>query len=127
MTSKRQEAPDPECQVHQPRFAEIVVVLADPRNVSAAEDFVVSFVATKRGTLVVETTVGGTGVPLAFKLPDGGIGRVCAKQDRFPDDRGFVGKGIAPDIPVAPTAADIRAGRDPVLARAAALLRQRPQ
>ncbi|AIF46686.1 S41 family peptidase [Dyella japonica] len=104
------------------RYHGPVVVLVGPRTYSAAEDFVVAFDALKRGTLMGETTGGSTGEPLQFKLPGGGTARICTKHDSFPDGREFVGKGIAPQITVAPTVEDIRAGRDPVIQRALAVL-----
>lgn len=95
-----------------------VAVLIGPRTFSAAEDFVVSFDAMKRGILVGEATAGSTGQPLFFKLPGGGSARICVKRDSYPDGREFVGKGIAPTIEVAPTVADVRAHRDAALERA---------
>lgn len=102
-----------------------VAVLIGPQTFSAAEDFTVSFDAMKRGLLVGRTTAGSTGMPLSFKLPGGGSARVCVKRDSYPDGHKFVGNGIAPDVKVAPTMADIRAGRDSAVARAAALLRKK--
>lgn len=99
-----------------------VVLLVGPRTFSAAEDFVVAFDAMKRGTLMGETTGGSTGQPLELSLPGGGTARICAKHDSYPDGREFVGKGISPQITVAPTVEDIRAGRDPVIQRAVAVL-----
>lgn len=99
-----------------------VAVLAGPRTFSASEDFVVSFKLMKRGLLIGETTGGSTGEPLQIDLPGGGHARICAKRDTWPDGTDFVGTGIAPDVPVATTLDDLRAGRDPALVRAAALL-----
>lgn len=99
-----------------------VVLLIGPRTYSAAEDFVVAFDSMKRGALIGETTGGSTGAPLMFDLPGGGSARVCAKHDSYADGREFVGKGIAPQITVAPTVDDVRAGRDPVILRAVAVL-----
>lgn len=95
-----------------------VVVLIGAQTFSAGEDFIVSFKAMKRGLLVGQATAGSTGQPLMFKLPGGGAARICVKRDSFPDGTEFVGKGIAPDIEVKPTVADIRAGKDPALERA---------
>ena len=106
------------------RYAGPVVVLIGPRTFSAAEDFVVAFDVLDRGLLVGERTAGSTGQPLMFKLPGGGFARVCVKRDEYPDGRRFVGIGIAPDVEVEPTLADVRAGRDPVMERAVALLRE---
>ncbi|HWU76399.1 MAG TPA: S41 family peptidase [Rhodanobacter sp.] len=101
-----------------------VAVLIGPQTFSAAEDFVVSYDAMKRGLLVGTTTGGSTGQPLMIDLPGGGSARICVKRDSYPDGHEFVGTGIAPDLAVAPDVADIRAGRDPVLARAMEALRQ---
>ena len=102
-----------------------VAVLIGPQTFSAAEDFVVSYDAMKRGLLVGEATGGSTGQPLTIDLPGGGSARICVKRDSYPDGREFVGIGIAPNLTVAPTVADIRAGRDPALARALDALRRR--
>ena len=99
-----------------------VAVLVGPRTFSAAEDFVVSFVSMKRGILVGSTTAGSSGQPLMFQLPGGGVARICTAQETFPDGRKFVDIGIAPQIRVRKTIRDIRTGRDPVIAAAAAAL-----
>ncbi|HET6431943.1 S41 family peptidase [Dyella sp.] len=108
---------------HEAHFRGPVAVLAGPRTFSAGEDFVVSFKLMKRGLLIGETTGGSTGQPLQFELPGGGHARICAKRDTWPDGTEFVGQGIVPNLRVAPTIGDIRAGRDPVVERAAAVLR----
>jgi C-terminal processing protease CtpA/Prc len=76
-----------------------------------------------RGKIVGEASGGSTGQPLFFELPGGGNARVCTKRDTYPDGTEWVGNGIAPDILVRPTVADIRAGRDTVLERALELLK----
>ena len=101
-----------------------VVVLTSPRTYSAAEDFTAVFDAMKRGTIVGEPTGGSTGQPLSVPLPGGGSFRICTKHDRYPDGREFVGVGIQPGVPAAPTVADFRAGRDTVLEAALKLLRK---
>lgn len=103
-------------------YAGPVVVLAGAKTFSAAEDFLMSFVTLQRGTVIGSATAGSTGMPMFFKLPGGGSARICVKHDSFPDGREFVGKGIAPDIEIAPTVADIRAGRDVVMDKAVAVL-----
>ena len=77
----------------------------------------------KRGKTIGEPTGGSTGQPLLFALPGGGKARICVKRDLFPDGREFVGKGIQPDISVAPTVSGIRSARDTVLEHALELLR----
>ncbi len=100
-----------------------VAVLVNARTFSAAEDFAVAFDAMDRGLLVGEPTGGSTGQPLPFPLPGGGSARVTTKRDTYPDGRDFVGVGVQPDMPVAPTLADVRAGRDPALEAALAAVR----
>ncbi|MFL6197570.1 MAG: S41 family peptidase [Thermoanaerobaculia bacterium] len=107
-------------------YTKPVVVLTGPRTYSAAEDFVVAFDAMKRGKIVGEPTGGSTGQPLQFKLPGGGMARVCTKRDTYPDDKEFVGVGVQPQVLVQPTVEDFRAGRDTVLEAALALLRNQP-
>ncbi len=100
-----------------------VVVLSSAATFSAAEDFLVAWKNSGRGKIIGEPSGGSTGQPLFFKLPGGGSGRVCTKKDTFPDGSEWVGKGVAPDILVHPTFADVQAGRDTVLNRALAYLR----
>jgi C-terminal processing protease CtpA/Prc len=101
-----------------PHYTGPVAVLAGPATFSAAEDFLVAWKNSGRGKLIGEPSGGSTGQPLSFKLPGGGSARVCTKRDTFPDGTEWVGKGIAPDILVRPTVADVRAKRDTVLERA---------
>lgn len=103
-------------------YSKAVVVLTSAQTFSAAEDFVVAFDSMKRGTIIGEPTGGSTGQPLSFDLPGGGYARVCAKHDRYPDGREFVGVGVQPKIPVHPTISDFRAGRDTVLLAATEFL-----
>ena len=99
-----------------------VAILTSPRTFSAAEDFAVAFDLMDAGPLVGEPTGGSTGQPLFFRLPGGGSGRVTSKRDAYPDGRDFVGTGVLPDVSVAPSVADVRAGRDAVLEAARAAL-----
>jgi C-terminal processing protease CtpA/Prc len=99
-----------------------VVVLTSPRTYSAAEDFTVVFDVMDRGKIVGQPTGGSTGQPLIIRLPGGGSARICSKRDRYPDGTEFVGVGIQPDVEVAPTIADTRAGRDRVLEKALEVL-----
>ncbi len=101
-----------------PIFRGPVAVLTSAATFSAGEDFVMIFDSLKRGPVIGQTTGGSTGMPMSFALPGGGFARICVKWDRYPDGRDFVGTGIKPGIELAPSVADLRAGRDPVLERA---------
>jgi carboxyl-terminal processing protease len=105
-----------------PRYTGRVLLLTSPRTFSAAEDFTEAFRVTKRGRIVGEATGGSTGQPLFVSLPGGGSVRICTKRDRYPGGGEWVGIGIKPDVRVAPTVEDFRAGRDTVLEHARALL-----
>lgn len=102
-----------------------VVVLTSPYTFSAAEDFLGAFVQAKRGLIVGEPSGGSTGQPLFFRLPGGGSARVCTKRDYLMDGTEWVGKGFMPDIYVAPTIQDIKAGKDTVLNKALEVLRKK--
>jgi carboxyl-terminal processing protease len=104
------------------RFTGPVALLVGPKTFSAAEDFAAIFEQTQRGILVGEATGGSTGQPLMLDLPGGGQARICVKRDSYADGRDFVGKGIAPGFIVKNTLAAVRAGTDPVLTKAEALL-----
>lgn len=100
------------------------VVLQEHATFSAAEDFLVAIEPIPHVTTLGRPSGGSTGQPLAIALPGGGTANICTKRDTYPDGRDFVGIGIAPDIVVEATVADVQAGRDPALRRAVQLLRE---
>jgi carboxyl-terminal processing protease len=99
-----------------------VYVLVDGGCFSACEDFLVSFKTTKRATLIGEASAGSSGQPIGMALWDGMAIGVSAKREYFPGGVTFEGRGVAPDISVHTTAADLRNGRDPVLEKARELI-----
>lgn len=105
-----------------PAFTGRLAVLVDAGCASACEDFVMPLKTGHRALLVGSTTFGSTGQPYMYDFGDGMTFRVSTKRTSFPDGSRFEGVGVSPDLPVNPTAADLRAGRDPVLARALAAL-----
>ena len=118
----------PELVAPDTGFAKItvpVVVLIGRNTGSAAEDFLVWLDDAKNVTLVGEPTTGSTGQTVELDLPGGGTARILAKHDTYPDGREFLGKGIQPDVFVAPTVDDIIRQRDGMLERAIEVLRQR--
>ncbi|MDF2626459.1 MAG: hypothetical protein K0R39_290 [Symbiobacteriaceae bacterium] len=106
----------------RPRFAGPVAVLTGMQTVSAGEDFAAAFRLADRGPLVGELTAGSTGTPAIFPLPGGGVGAVSSTRCAYRGRAAFQGRGLAPDVPVAPTIAGLAAGRDEVLEAALAAL-----
>jgi carboxyl-terminal processing protease len=98
-----------------------LVILIDGGCFSAKEDFIVPFKDNHRAILIGERTLGSSGQPYFYNFDQDlnlGIG---TKREYFPDGSRFEGVGIAPDIEVIPTVADIKAGLDPVMQRAVKL------
>jgi carboxyl-terminal processing protease len=112
--------PDPARHYSKP-----IILLTGPRTFSAAEDFLVAFDQTGRGTIVGQPSAGSTGQPLSFKMPGGGSGRVVTWRGTYSSGKGFLGVGVQPQTVVSPTVQDFRAGRDAVLDTAVAQLKQR--
>jgi C-terminal processing protease CtpA/Prc len=106
-------------------YSKPIIVLSSPRTFSAAEDFLVAFDQSGRGTIVGEPSAGCTGQPLTFRMPGGGFGRVQTWRGTYPSGKKFLGVGVQPQTVVAPTLQDIRTGRDRVLEEAIAELKQR--
>ena len=100
-----------------------VIVLTSGTTYSSAEQFVTGIRTMKRGTIVGEATGGSLSNPMVFQLPGGGMGFIGSKDDYYPDGQLFNGIGIMPDVPVSPTIADIRAGRDRALEKAMEMLK----
>jgi carboxyl-terminal processing protease len=107
----RSSTSDPAADAYQGRLA----VLADAGCLSACEDFVMPFKDNGRGLIVGETTGGSTGQPYVLDFGDGMQAIVGSKREMFPDGAPFEGVGIRPDVVVAPSVEDLRAGRDAVL------------
>jgi len=91
------------------------VILTSHRTGSAAEDFLIYAENQKHIIRIGEPTSGSTGQPYMFDMPGGGMARVCAKRDYYPDGRDFVGVGILPDIEVKRTLEDFLSEKDKAL------------
>jgi hypothetical protein len=110
-----------------PRLKGKIAFLTDGRAISYTES-VMGYVADRKlGTVFGSTTAGTNGgivffgVPGGFRLSLSGL-RVTRHDGRSPHHL----VGIKPDIPVAPTIAGLRAGRDEVLERAMAFMHEEP-
>jgi carboxyl-terminal processing protease len=107
----------------QTHYTGQVLILTDVRCFSACEDFVEPFKANHRATIVGGRTGGSTGQPYFKTLGDGFSFSISAKREYFPDGSEFEGIGMTPDVAIELTPADLKAGRDPVLANAKSLIK----
>jgi C-terminal processing protease CtpA/Prc len=111
-------------QPASPRVTGRIVFLTDGRAISYAES-VMGYVADRKlGTIVGGTTAGTNGNVASFAVPSGFVVaftgmRVTGHDGRTP----FHLVGVRPDVPVSPTLAGLRSGRDEPLERALALIR----
>jgi carboxyl-terminal processing protease len=110
-----------------------IVVLVDSRSASAAEVTARVMQIEKRGTVIGDRTAGAVMTsrffPHTLGHELGGVGSVAfyptsitVADVRMSDGGSLERVGVTPDEAVIPTAADLAAERDPVLARAVAFL-----
>jgi C-terminal processing protease CtpA/Prc len=106
------------------RYAGRVVVLADGSTQSAAEYVCQLIRSSTAATFVGSPTSGANGGVTRTILPGGIVVNFTAQSVRNHDGSRLQRVGIVPDVEVRPTLAGIRAGRDELLERAVALLRE---
>jgi hypothetical protein len=108
-----------------PQIGGTRVFLTDGRAISYAES-VMGYVADLAlGTIVGSTTAGTNGNVASFTTPGGFNVRFTGMRVTGHDGTSpFHLIGVRPDVPVSPTTEDVRAGRDPVLARGLAFARR---
>jgi len=87
------------------------VVLADGGSASGAEIIAGAFKDLHRATIVGDKTAGALGGALNVRLPEGGMS-VTVVRITTPQGQRVEGLGIAPDIPVSLTVADMERGED---------------
>jgi carboxyl-terminal processing protease len=108
-----------------PRFDRTVVLLIGPHTASAAEVFAAALGEQGRATVVGERSCGCVlGISRRHTLPDGGTLDISETDYRTARGARLEGAGVVPDYTVVPTREDLRASRDPALARAVELTRQ---
>jgi carboxyl-terminal processing protease len=105
------------------RYAKPVVVLIGPDTGSAAEGFAWTLRLNGGARFVGRPTAGALLSGETLDLPGGWRLTLPVHGLWGPDGRDFGDQAIAPDVSVAPTRADLCAGRDPELATALDLLR----
>jgi carboxyl-terminal processing protease len=107
-------------------FAGPILMLTDSHTASASEVFAAALRGVRRASVIGERTCGCVlGIRRRHTLPDGGVLDVSELDYRTSSGRRLEGTGLDPDERIAPTRSDIVRGRDPALARAVAILRQR--
>ena len=105
-----------------PRLMARLIILSGGGAVSAAESALGVVETNRLGDIVGEPSAGTNGMINPFKLPGGytvnWTGLRVLKRDGTPHH----GVGVIPTVPVLPTVAGIRAGRDEVLERVISLV-----
>lgn len=105
-----------------PRYQGKVIVLIDERAISQSEHTGLMLEVTSGATFVGSPTAGANGDVTWMVLP-GDIRLMFSGHDvRHADGRQLQRMGLQPHVPVRPTIAGLRAGRDEVLERALDLL-----
>jgi len=102
-----------------------MVVLADEGTASAAELLCAALWEQGRATLLGARTSGAVEASVLIDLSDGSALSVTILRLTTGQGRRLEGVGIAPDVPVAMTVAELDQGRDPQLLRGLQLARQR--
>jgi hypothetical protein len=107
------------------RLAAKSIFLTDARAISYAESVMGYIGDRKLAAIVGSTTAGTNGNVTVFTVPGGfRIAFTGMRVTRHDGRSSFHLAGVKPDVEVEPTIAGIRAGRDEVLERAVALVRQ---
>jgi C-terminal processing protease CtpA/Prc len=113
-------------QPSAPRLTARVVFLSAGGAISYAESTLGVVEAYRLGDIVGEPSAGTNGNVNSFMLLGGyslgWTGMLVQKRDGTPHH----GVGVVPTVPVSPTAAGVRAGRDEILERAISLVTPRP-
>ena len=109
----------------QPRLTKNRVFLTDGRAISYAESWMGIIEAYKLAAIVGETTAGTNGNVNVQQLPGGYRFVFTGMKVLKHDGSRHHGVGIAPTMPVSPTLAGIRAGRDEQLEKAIEVLEKR--
>ena len=94
------------------RYGGRVIVLVDRGTASAAEIFAAVLQDHGRATVIGRPTAGAVLASWFHELPDGGQLQLSREDYLAPKGRRLEGKGLEPDVLVARTLADVRAGVD---------------
>jgi C-terminal processing protease CtpA/Prc len=115
----RREAGD-----RRPVYDRPVAVLMDEACFSATDIFLGAFSGWRKTVLVGAPSGGGSGRARRVQLPRSGLELRLSSMASFrPDGRLYDGRGVAPDVPVAPRPTDLLGRTDAVLDEALRRLR----
>jgi C-terminal processing protease CtpA/Prc len=109
----------------KPKYAGLTVMLIDDRAISQAEHSGLFYEAANGMTFVGTPTAGANGDVTNFFVPGGIRINFSGHDVRHADGRQLQRVGLQPDVAVTPTIAGLRAGRDEVLERAIAYVKER--
>lgn len=113
-------------QIGSANYRGRVAILVDGATGSAAEIFSAVLQDHGRATVIGRRTAGAVLASWFHRLPGGGELQLSREDYLAPKGRRIEAKGVEPDIVVTRTLADVRAGRDPDLEKAIAVLRSAP-
>ena len=102
----------------RPRYRGRTVMLIDEQAISQSEHSGLFYEMANGTKFVGSPTTGANGDVTNFYIPGGIIVRFSGHDVRHADGRQLQRVGLVPDVPVKPTIAGIRAGKDEVLERA---------
>lgn len=104
------------------RYKGKTVMLIDERAISQSEHSGLFYKAANGTVFIGSPTTGANGDVTSFNVP-GGIRIGFSGHDvRWPDGSQLQRVGLVPDVPVSPTIAGIRSGKDEILERALSYL-----
>ncbi len=107
------------------RFTGPIAMLLDERCISAGEGWASWFIANKRARTFGSATAGASSRKEDYPLINGSyVARIPVKAYTGSLDRPIELKGLEPDVPVRCNAKDLAAGKDTVLEKAKAWLRE---
>jgi len=107
------------------RYRGPTVMLIDERTISQAEHTGLFLEAANGTTFIGSPTTGANGDVTTLVVPGGIVIGFTGQDVRHADGRQLQRVGLVPEVRVDPTIAGTRAGRDEVLERAVAYLRER--
>ncbi|MFW6089848.1 MAG: S41 family peptidase [Gemmatimonadota bacterium] len=108
----------------KPRYAGRTLMLIDERSQSQAEHTGLYLRAANGTEFIGSPTAGANGEITSVTLPGAITVGFTGQSVRHPDGRELQRVGLVPDVEVRPTLAGIRSGRDEVLERALAHVRE---